>query len=32
MINGFADLALDDYGVMLDMETGAAAAGYASLQ
>ncbi len=32
MILGFADLSLGDYGIMLEMETGAEAAGYAQLQ
>ena len=32
MIKGFADLTLRDYGVMLEMETGAAAAGYPILR
>lgn len=31
MIQGFADLSLADYGIMLEMEAGAAAAGYAQL-
>ncbi len=32
MIQGFADLSLRDYSIMLEMEAGAAAAGYAQLQ
>ncbi len=32
LIKGFGDLYLDDYGVMLDMETRAAAVGYPKLQ
>lgn len=32
LLEGFADLTLADYGVMLDMETGAAAAGYPTLR
>mgnify|MGYP001234520891 CR=1 FL=1 len=32
MIEGFADLPLSDYHIMLEMEAGAEAAGYAQLQ
>jgi len=32
MIEGFADLSLDDYHVMLEMEAGAAAKGYPTLR